>query len=57
MNSEKQMIDEVNLICYNIWVRSGETLSTHIARRSSQVVRQWSATPVRTGSNPVCAFY
>ena len=23
--------------------------------RSSQVVRQWSATPVRTGSNPVCA--
>ncbi len=25
-------------------------------RRSSQVVRQWSATPVCTGSNPVCAF-
>ena len=24
--------------------------------RSSQAVRQWSATPVRTGSNPVCAF-
>ena len=23
--------------------------------RSSQVVRQWSATPVSTGSNPVCA--
>ena len=23
--------------------------------RSSQAVRQWSATPVRTGSNPVCA--
>ena len=23
--------------------------------RSSQVVRQWSATPVFTGSNPVCA--
>ena len=25
--------------------------------RSSQVVRQWSATPVRTGSNPVCACH
>ena len=23
--------------------------------RRSQVVRQWSATPVSTGSNPVCA--
>ena len=28
---------------------------TWYLRRSSQAVRQWSATPVRTGSNPVCA--
>ena len=27
----------------------------YLLRRSSQVVRQWSATPVSTGSNPVCA--
>ena len=27
----------------------------NMLRRSSQVVRQWSATPVSTGSNPVCA--
>ena len=29
----------------------------YLLRRSSQVVRQWSATPVSTGSNPVCASY
>ena len=29
--------------------------SFNLTWRSSQVVRQWSATPVSTGSNPVCA--
>ena len=34
---------------------TGVQIPLESLRRSSQVVRQWSATPVSTGSNPVCA--